>query len=121
MEVSMYGVVTQSPRKAASFSSAQIGGISVAVVFDLVSVRIGDVDGALAAAAVDGDSMRVKLFLQALDRRRGDFEADVLQALVARRPLVAADKVQKIARARRAQEDHARRVTKGDFQSQNFG
>jgi hypothetical protein len=76
MAIITYGIVTQL-HGTSFFPSAVIGDCLIAVVFDLVSVRIGDVEGAHAAAAVDGDSVRVNLFLQALERRRGDFEADV--------------------------------------------
>lgn len=69
-------------------------GHSIAVVFDLVPVRIGEIDGALAAPSFDGDVVLLEFSFQALERRRADFESDVLQALVARRPLAAADEIQ---------------------------
>ena len=56
---------------------------SVAVVFNLVTVGVGNVKSRIAAAALDGDALLVEFSLHASQSRGADFETDVFQALIA--------------------------------------
>jgi len=93
----------------------------VAVVLNLITVGIGEIDRVLPSPAFDVDAIFFERLLDSLKSGGSDFEADMLQALIAGSFLRAFDKVQQIVAAWRRKKEHIGRMTERDFESQHVG
>src|SRR5206468_10752812 len=78
-----------------------VSALLIAVVFDLIAVRVGKIKGIVVAAAVDFDAVLFERHFEFFELRSRHFEADVLQALGSGCTRRALNEVQKIAASRR--------------------